>query len=396
MTLMITLVLDRRYACNSVADDMKARPMNGEEAISEAELLLHCLRGSLLSPPPDTNWPALLTLAENHSVLPFIHRALAANGAQMPDSFLSAVRDCIASTEMLALELERLLDGFAQHGIEVVPLKGPVLAEALYGDVTMRSCVDLDLLVRVDDFSQAEKLLIRAGWVASSPADDYQRKFVRNGVLVELHFGIASPRVFPFDLDGMWRRVESGTFRGHPLKAMSETDRALYLLLHGLKHGYGKLIWVLDAARALAAMKECSPREFLERARSQGLEQMVYIGCAMVQEVFPDHISEQLSAALAESPETMRLARLRVEKLLAGEAGSGRGPEMWEFYLQTETETGKRWRRRLTFFIPSVEDYRWTARHGVPRRLALLVRPFRVLAKHGFRRAWRTVFPPST
>jgi hypothetical protein len=176
---------------------------------------------------------------------------------------------------------------------------------------------------------------------------------------------------------------------------MSEVDRALYLLLHGLKHGYGKLIWILDAAFALNALRECSPREFVERARAQDLEQVLYIGCAMVAEVLPQYLPEDLFAALAESPEAMQVAHASVERILAGEAGTGRGPEIWGLYLQTETEPRKRWSRRLMFFIPTNEDYRWTASHRIPRNLAPLVRPFRLLAKHGIRRAWRAAFPPS-
>ena len=122
---------------------------------------------------------------------------------------------------------------------------------------------------------------------------------------------------------------------------MSETDRALYLLLHGLKHGFGKLIWILDAAHALGAVKECSPQEFVRQARAQGLEQVLYIGCAMILEAFPEHLPKDLSAVLAESPRAMEAARARVTTLLAGEAGTGRSPEL-SFYLQTENNPARR------------------------------------------------------
>ena len=52
---------------------------------------------------------------------------------------------------------------FAERNIEVLPLKGPVLAEALYGDVTMRAYNDLDLLVRRENFHRAEVLLLDRG-----------------------------------------------------------------------------------------------------------------------------------------------------------------------------------------------------------------------------------------
>jgi hypothetical protein len=41
---------------------------------------------------------------------------------------------------------------------------------------------------------------------------------------VELHFGIASPRYFPFDLDGVWRRSREGSFQGMPMRFLCDDD----------------------------------------------------------------------------------------------------------------------------------------------------------------------------
>ena len=165
--------------------------------IPEAELLVECLRETPIPAPANIDRTALLSLCENHRVLPLVHRALVASGAEIPQDFLDAVRDSRCSTVRLGDELELLIASFAQYDVEVIPLKGPMLAEALFGDLTMRPCSDLDLLVRRADCCRAEKVLTDAGWIASDPADDYQRKFVRDDHLVELHFGVVSPRTFP-------------------------------------------------------------------------------------------------------------------------------------------------------------------------------------------------------
>jgi hypothetical protein len=382
-------------------EEMNALPVASEcdrtadSATPEAELIIACLRSSLSEVPPDTDWHALATLSEIHGVLPLVHRSLADVEREITDRyFQSAVVNSRISAERMAAELEQLLSIFAEHDIEVIPLKGPVLAEALYGDITLRPCEDLDLLVRIKDFSRAEKVLFDAGWSAPTPADEFERQFFRDGMMVELHFGVASTGSFRFDLDGAWSRARECSFRGQPLKAMSETDLALYLLLHGMKHGFGKLIWVLDSALGLAAVHECSPREIVARAQTQGLEQVVYLGCAMILESFPQYLSEELLAVLAESPKDMDIARARLNTLLAGESGTGRNPEI-SFYLQTETEPAKRWRCRLMLFSPTSEDYQWTAQRRLPHKLAPFVRPFRLLAKYGWRRVWLTAFPPT-
>ena len=48
----------------------------------------------------------------------------------------------------LTLELLNIHRHLQARGLEVLPYKGPVLAEALYGNVALRQFSDLDLLVR--------------------------------------------------------------------------------------------------------------------------------------------------------------------------------------------------------------------------------------------------------
>ena len=236
---------------------------------------------------------------------------------------------------------------------------------------------------------------MNAGWVTSGRPDEYHHKFTGNGILLELHFGIASPRAFPFDLEGAWARATRSTFCGQPIVVMADGDRALYLCLHGLKHGFAKLLWVADAAHALASVQELEPRELVARARAHGLEQVLHISCVMVLEVFPQHLPQGLVAVMAESPELEEKARACVDSLLAGGAGEEHEPEIWSFYLQAETDARVRWRRRLNFFVRTVEDDKWAEQHRIPRHFMLFLRPHRLLGKYGIRRAWRSVFPSS-
>jgi len=122
---------------------------------------------------------------------------------------------------------------------------------------------------------------------------------------------------------------------------------------------------------------------------------VLFTGCEMVREVFPQRLPDSLIAVLEESPEAVKVARENVERLLIGGVGAAQNPEIWGFYLQTETKMSNRWRRRLMYLVPTAADYQWIECHRIPRGFAPLVRPFRLLAKHGWRRAWRTAFPPS-
>jgi hypothetical protein len=363
------------------------------QTANEAALLISCLRGEPFTVLQGLDWHVLLELAEAHGVLLLLDQVFRERHVQTPDFFATAVQKHLDTAARFAAELEELLKQFAKGGIEVLPLKGPVLAAALYGNVTMRSSDDLDLLVRREDFPRAGKLLIDLGFAARTAGDDYHRKFVREGVLVELHYGVASPRSFPFDLDGVWNRARSEQFRGQPMRVMSDDDLVLFLCLHGLKHGFSRLIWISDLACALESMRNDSAQELGEHAQRQGLEQALLIGCQIVREVLPQLPSE-IETILTESPQAAERARHAVRRLFAEGTGATNDPEIWGFYLQTEEGVRQRWRRRFTFFVPTAADYAWAERHRIYRGLMPALRPFRLLHKYGATRAWRILFPP--
>jgi Uncharacterised nucleotidyltransferase len=364
------------------------------QTANEAALLISCLRGQPFTVLQDLGWQVLLELAEAHGVLLLLDQAFRERHVQTPDFFATAVRKHLDVVARFAAELEELLKQLAKEGIEVLPLKGPVLAEALYGNVTMRSCDDLDLLVRREDFPRAGQLLLDLGFAARTAGDDYHRKFLREGVLVELHYGVASPRSFPFDLDGVWDRARSEQFRDQPMRVMSDGDLVLFLCLHGLKHGFSRLIWISDLARALESVRNDGAQELAKHAQRQGLEQALLIGCQIVREVLPQQLPSEMEALLTESPQAAERARHAVKRLFSEGTGANNDPEIWGLYLQTEGSARQRWRRRLSFLMPTAGDYAWAERHRIYRGLMPAIRPFRLLHKYGASRAWRILFPP--
>ena len=61
-------------------------------------------------------------------------------------------------------ELIRIIELFKEKNIRVLSLKGPPLAEIIYNDISLRTSVDLDFLVSVNDINTVEKLLSREGY----------------------------------------------------------------------------------------------------------------------------------------------------------------------------------------------------------------------------------------
>jgi hypothetical protein len=366
----------------------EARHHQAFEGANEAALLITSLRDLPIIVPPEIDWQVLRRLAEENGVLALTHKSLVEAGAVIPDFFTAAALESRGFAEKLASELEGLLQSLAERGIEVLPLKGPAMALALYGDVTSRSCKDLDLLVRRANYRDAERLLVDLGFVPKR-RDQYHGKFVRNELLVELHLDIVSPSYFPFDTENVWNRSHPDCFRGQPTRVMCDEDIILYLCLHGLKHRFSRLIWILDLARALNSSVAVDYEALRNRAKQEGIEPWLLIGCEIVRITLGNQLPGALDALIAESPKKAKRASLIATSLFTEPDQNFR-----RFYLELESSARQRWRCRLGYLVPTPLDYEWAKRHGISRGLTPVLRPFRALAKYGPRRAWGVVFPP--
>jgi hypothetical protein len=124
-------------------------------------------------------------------------------------------------TLCLANELFRLLEVFQQNGIPIAAFKGPVLAESVYGDLSLREFSDLDVLIHEQDLGKAEALLTACGYQAQFPDSDYRSAFLRyqgqyafehgqTAIMVDLHWRLSSKGVpFPLNSAEVWSRLNT-------------------------------------------------------------------------------------------------------------------------------------------------------------------------------------------
>jgi hypothetical protein len=79
---------------------------------------------------------------------------------------------------LLEAMMQRYQDELAARGVAALPIKGPTLARAVYGDPGARPVVDLDFLVPLERLPEAEQAIARFGF---SPVED---TLAQNGVPV--------------------------------------------------------------------------------------------------------------------------------------------------------------------------------------------------------------------
>jgi hypothetical protein len=354
-----------------------------------------------------SDWPRLLRLGQRHGLLPLLHHNLKQHAADLlPASILADLQQFNGRNSrpslQLAAELNRLAGLFAAAGVPLCPLKGPLLAQRLYGDVGLRAMLDLDLLVAEGQFQAAEALL---------QANGYRREVPRAGLTplrwrvyrqishhvvyvhrvsrlrVELHWALSDAALLP--------PAASAQFlaRAHPLGRaglldLSDEDLLAYLVVHGSQHAWTRLKWLSDVAVLLR--RDPPPDWSLVYERMAALDLLRPLGQALrlARDLFAWPVPPSF-AALIEDAAVQALAQQALASIHAGgDVADGERPmprlRLLRYHLRMKGSWVYAWRvvGQLLFVQ---DDWDQVTLPDWLFPLYLLLRPFLWL--------WRAIWP---
>jgi hypothetical protein len=185
------------------------------------------------------------------------------------------------------------------------------LAESLYGDVTVRACSDIDILVPRSFVPEAFRLLLANGWERGeddevAPADiglllrskiDYA--FVSRSdsasVLLELHWDLAWRwRRDSAATDDLWADAERQKFFGVDAYTLSPEWEILYLAVHAARHRWRALKWLVDIHEACSARRLDWGR-LSDKARHLGWEKVLHVTLSTCHALFDTPVPDDLS-----------------------------------------------------------------------------------------------------
>jgi len=361
----------------------------------------------------ERDWEKLLQCAEHHGVAPLLHRRLVEEGGtpippQFREALERAFRENAVKNLYLTAELLRLLAIFADHGVPVLPYKGPTLAQALYGDVAMRQFSDLDLLVRADDVPRAPEVLRAAGYHPDPPLPARQKAYVAYAselmfrsparrVLVELQWQIA-PRYFsvPFDTASFWEKPLSVPLQGRMVPTLSAENLLLVLCAHGSKHQWQSLGWVCDVAELLQFSAGMDWTLVLDTARRLGAERLLLLGLHLAQSLLGAPLPTAVEPAMDSDPAVRELTG-QVERHFASSPEHELRPASHWFCLRCR----EHWRDRLRYVFrlaltPTYGDWAWIALPRALSPLYFILRPFRLAGQSWSRLRHRMAAPPES
>ena len=274
---------------------------------SSVDLLLRCLSPSsddattqqikALS-QEDIDWQALIEIARKHKVTSLLYKRIStACPTAMPESLRQGLQLYCQSTAVRNLfttaELSRLLLLMKSQGIDTLPYKGPVLAQAVYGRLDVRQFGDLDIIIQPQDMPSVEKLLMAEGYrpyfgkktgselasyMASKNEHSYDFYHEQKKIFIEMHWRfwpVFFSSVNPRDI---WHRRESIKLGGRLVSNLKIEDYLIVLCMHGSRHQWERLAWLCDIAMLLHTYPTLDWENAIATAKQWGAKRMLYLG----------------------------------------------------------------------------------------------------------------------
>jgi hypothetical protein len=343
------------------------------------------------------DWERLLALTHHHGLVPLVFRRLCSemDASRSPGLEMLRQRDKANAhrTLWLTLELLNIHRHLQARGLEVLPYKGPVLAEMLYGNVALRQFSDLDLLIRPDDLPAIREALAELGYepglrLAQAAERDYLKsgyEYTFDGArgrnLLEIKWQIL-PRFYAigFDVSEFFRRASVVAIEGQRLRTLCDQDLMLVLCVHAAKHAWKQISWLCEIVQ-LARSRALDWPALISQAQRLGIMRIVAVTFLLAARFLGTALPSQLRIEIERDAEAAVLAGRIVPLIVAEEEFD---PESMA-YFRLMMELRERKRDRLSFwwrllFTPGAGE--WSAVR-LPEQLFPLYRVIRIVRLAG-------------
>lgn len=334
-----------------------------------------------------------MRLSTAHAVTPILYRAL--RSIQIPqhadESFRLAFEENTRWNLALSAELCRLAELFKEHAIAFVPLKGPVLSQQLYGDLSMRCSADLDWLVLPHDVLSVRNVLTAKGYRVGSPLHwpcdsaclrsreaEISLVDAARFLTVDLHWRIL-PSYFAsaFDYEEVWQSLVSIAFCGGTIPGLCPEHLLQLLCGHAAKHAFARVGWICDIASCLIAFPNLRWPDVLAASARAGTMRQLLQGLKIAE----DLLGVPLPAALPEDPAVEKLVSFVRKRVLTAAPMPIPESELIPFSLRMFESRRHRVRYLLGHFVPSRAEYQSVQLPPAFYFLYYFFRPLRLIAR---------------
>ncbi|MBQ4518395.1 MAG: nucleotidyltransferase family protein [Clostridia bacterium] len=162
-------------------------------ALLQASFNKEKLTNDIVASLNDESLAKVLSLSARHSVTTLVADVLLTNDL-LDDGELKAAYEenlmvSVYQYHQQAMEFKRICNLFEENGIDYIPLKGSVL-RSLYREPWLRTCCDVDILVKPEQLDAAIELVLTCGYTFDKHYSHDVSFFTEGNMRVELHFDL--------------------------------------------------------------------------------------------------------------------------------------------------------------------------------------------------------------
>lgn len=272
------------------------------------------------------DWDYLLNTANAHGLIPLLQKQLHSLAADLtPVSVLSRLKlQSVANTQNVLHLVGKQLKvyrSFKDNDIPIAILKGSVLSQMAYGDLSLRHAGDIDVLISRSDFSRARTAVEALGYemtpslsdahLASHLRSHCEIQFVRDDwfTVVDLHWALA-PKSFVFrvETDEVMSRLQCVEVAGTEIETLATEDLILYLSMHGAKHLWRAVEWIASLGELIRSAESISWDAVVVRAAKAHATRMLALALRLVERVSGAEIVSQVLETIDKEESMKRMA----------------------------------------------------------------------------------------
>lgn len=264
----------------------------------------------------EVNWIRLIQLAIQHETTALLYWNLQricpkSVPAGVLEPLAARYKTQAAEAKSRAEELVRIIGALEAQGISALPYKGPVLAQRLYGDLSLREFSehsDLDIMVEECNLAKAEEVLRAQGYrhLARGECESIFRREEADARILDLHWRFLTDSLQVHgDPHRFLRRFEAVSLAGATLRSLPLEVYFLVLSLHATKHKWRKLKLICDIAEILES-RNVDWEYVLREAQDLGLRRMLAVAVLLAE----DPLEFAIPVDLARRLKTDRVAQI--------------------------------------------------------------------------------------
>jgi hypothetical protein len=321
-----------------------------QRAQPELQLLLACARGQLnpaaageiaSAAGEPLDWLRAIDLASGHGLSPILSCQVQEHAtARAPERIrLRLIERFRAQTIRnfeLTRELLQVLSVLEKSGVSALAFKGPVLAQQLYGHLSLREFIDLDILVAPIHASTVIALLSAKGFEPQFILT--RQQFARfqgirsqmglyhadRGVLVEVHWALLTPGyTFSPTAQIAWESIQTVSIAGRTIQTFSHETQLLFACLHQAKHNWSRLGWLMDLAALIRQSPAIDWQQIQKRAGSFGTACMIRVSLRLVQLLFQVTLPARITDWVTDDTCSNKIAEKILKRLLLADTKAG-------------------------------------------------------------------------